>query len=146
MRAHHAFAVILHERHEVLLLLIRPVALAGDEQKHRVEIVEISRVPRGCGNGLLRNPLRISPDVRVVESGIVTQSIDHAKRVADGIVRVSGVRVANREEFLALRGGRLRAAGGHQDDEPGTQDRERHRNVAPTHGQPPRAGHCAGMT
>src|SRR5438552_16330530 len=46
VRAHHAFPVILDERHEILFLLIGPVAFTGDEEKYRVEIIEIARVSR----------------------------------------------------------------------------------------------------
>ena len=44
VRADDPFAVFLDERHEVFLLLLAPVTFAGDEQKDRVEVVEVFRI------------------------------------------------------------------------------------------------------
>src|SRR5688572_13302278 len=61
-----ALSILFDERHEVSLLLLTPVSLAGDEQKDRVEVVEVFCVPRGQRNWLLGNPLRVSAYERVV--------------------------------------------------------------------------------
>ena len=70
VRANDPFAVFLHERDEVLLLLIGPVAFTGDEQKDRVEVVQVFRVSRRQRNRLLGDPLRVGADERVVECPI----------------------------------------------------------------------------
>ena len=111
VRADDPFAVFLYERHEVLLLLLGPVAFAGDEQKDRVEVVQVFRVSRRQRDRLLGDPLRVGADERVVEPRLPAELIDDGERVTDGIVRVARVRVGRAPAAVfAGRLGRLRVA------------------------------------
>src|SRR5205823_8283868 len=86
-----------------LFLLIGPVALARDEEKHGIEVVEVFRVAGWRRHGLLRDPLRVGADVGVVQARFPAEAIDDAERVADGVVREAGARVTEGQQLLALR-------------------------------------------
>jgi hypothetical protein len=76
MRPDNPLPVFLDECDEVPFLIGGPVPFAGDEEEHGVKIIQVLRISGRQRNRLLGDPLRVGPDVRVIQPGLAAQVID----------------------------------------------------------------------
>ena len=89
MNNHQAFAIAMHERQKVRLLLRAQCGFTAGEQENGVEVEQVpvkSERPVEGRDGLLRNQLRIGADQSVEQPGAKPQPFDSHERVRNGIV------------------------------------------------------------